>query len=51
MEFKIIDKENKIVKIECTTQDYLNGSLDKYIDTGIRTIANKIVIEIDNTKG
>ena len=50
MEFKVIDTENKIVKVECRIEEYLNGSTEEYIKTAIRMKPKKIIIEINTTE-
>lgn len=46
MDVRVIDEENKIVKVEGTIAEYLNTEFDKYIRTALRMEPEKIIIEL-----
>lgn len=48
MTYKVIDSKNRIVKIECSMKEYLDGSLNMNIAIARRMMANKVVVEINN---
>ena len=46
MDVRVVDEENKIVKVEGTIAEYLNVEFDKYIRTALRMEPDKIIIEL-----
>lgn len=49
-DIKSIEKKviERIITIECSKYEYLNGELDKHIKCALRQQADKILIEIVN---